>query len=732
MHRTSAAALAIFILALAIYGATLCPTVFVGDSGELAAAATTLGIAHPPGFPLWTTLGRGAVALAPGAPAVALNLLSALCTAAAAGLLAALLAMLSGRIVVSAGVALAFALSRGVWSQAIITEVYGLNLLMTVSALTAAVAAHGGRPRLFLLAGYLLGLGTANHPFVLLAGLPVAGLVLLPREEAQEPVSDRARRFLPMAGLFLLGLSAYLYLPLRWTADPPVMWGGPRALGDFLDHVMRAQYGGLGEATADTSLGLRLRVFGEILYEGTAIPILIGAAVGVVLLLRKVLSKPDAVALLLLVLAGPVTAGVIRYEDTFLDRSVASVYFLTAVLSVFMLAGVGIAGIDRLVNDRLTGQGRAGVVFSGAVACLLPIALAFRNAKTCDRSEATLPRAYAEEVFRELPPDALIFPLGDNELFIFTYFQAAEGLRPDVKILDRSLNLGIEAWGQDFYAKTRPERKRDRLLREVELVFAERDRPVFYSDLIDLTEFGGSRLVQNGILFQLLRPGDSRTIIPFDAFAVPPTNADDFLESHLAGTVLLRQADWLIERGDEQGARRRYREAAQRAQKDPLVLRNIGVAYRELQDWPTAERLYRWILERFPDHEASLRDLAGLYDSLGEDEQALEIFDRMIGLGYGSPEVHLDRGVLLVRLGRLEKARPSPQPRALSRWPRTSSRPGSSPPRCDGESNSGGRPAKPRRSGPSERSRWKEPCCSRSGIWGKESWSGPRGSTGRP
>ena len=40
------------LLAFLLYLATACPTVYFGDSGELIAAADSLGVAHPPGYPI--------------------------------------------------------------------------------------------------------------------------------------------------------------------------------------------------------------------------------------------------------------------------------------------------------------------------------------------------------------------------------------------------------------------------------------------------------------------------------------------------------------------------------------------------------------------------------------------------------------------------------------------------------------------------------------------------------
>ncbi|MCK4597154.1 DUF2723 domain-containing protein, partial [bacterium] len=67
-----------FSLPLLLYGNTLCPTVPVGDGGELICAAHGLGIAHPTGYPLYCLLGRVfSVALPLGSVAVRINLMSA-------------------------------------------------------------------------------------------------------------------------------------------------------------------------------------------------------------------------------------------------------------------------------------------------------------------------------------------------------------------------------------------------------------------------------------------------------------------------------------------------------------------------------------------------------------------------------------------------------------------------------------------------------------------------------
>ena len=49
---------ALFIVSIAVYIKTLAPSVWFIDSGELSAVASTLGIAHPTGYPLFTLIGH--------------------------------------------------------------------------------------------------------------------------------------------------------------------------------------------------------------------------------------------------------------------------------------------------------------------------------------------------------------------------------------------------------------------------------------------------------------------------------------------------------------------------------------------------------------------------------------------------------------------------------------------------------------------------------------------------
>ena len=71
-----------------VYAFGACPTIYVGDSGELVTAVALLGIPHPTGYPLYVLLGKAWTMIFPfGSVAWRMSIFSAACGALACGLL---------------------------------------------------------------------------------------------------------------------------------------------------------------------------------------------------------------------------------------------------------------------------------------------------------------------------------------------------------------------------------------------------------------------------------------------------------------------------------------------------------------------------------------------------------------------------------------------------------------------------------------------------------------------
>ena len=130
------------------------------DAGEFNAAIGSLGIPHPPGTPLYIVIARvWAKALGVLPQALAVNLLSAVATAVACGLLGGLVAKWTQDRLVGVAAGLTAGSMLAVWMNATETEIYALSLLLAV--LMVVVGDRAGEkdsPRFRLLLAYLIGL----------------------------------------------------------------------------------------------------------------------------------------------------------------------------------------------------------------------------------------------------------------------------------------------------------------------------------------------------------------------------------------------------------------------------------------------------------------------------------------------------------------------------------------------------------------------------------------------
>src|SRR3989442_10223663 len=257
-----------------IYLRTLAPSVVGGDTGELVTVAYKLGVAHPPGYPLFTMLAKLFTFIPFGTIAWRVNLLSALCDSAAAVII--LLAVRRWTRNEWAGLLAAglFAFSPLVWRYAAVAEVFALNNLIVALMIYLAVRYQEGRKLKFAyLTALAFGLGIANHHTSLFFGAPIMVWIF---------ISGRAQLWslkplMITAGCFCVGLLPYVYLPLADLHTAPFSWGHTSMLKGFVVHLLRREYGTLqlGAHKLDTRgnflLGMRqffLALPGQVYYIG--------------------------------------------------------------------------------------------------------------------------------------------------------------------------------------------------------------------------------------------------------------------------------------------------------------------------------------------------------------------------------------------------------------------------------------------------------------------------------
>jgi tetratricopeptide (TPR) repeat protein len=422
-------------VALVLYLPTLAPGLVAGDAGELQAAAAGLGVAHPTGYPLY--LQTGLLFLALGG-AWGLNLFSAAAMALAAGLAVRLGLRLTGSVLAGVFVGVLVTLGQLAWFEALSAEVYALALALQLVCLSLALELRGSagptgaakrdaKPdsRFFPLLALAYGLALAHHLSALFL-LP-ALLVLVPWRDL-EPRSGALA-----AAAFLLGLSAYLYLPLRAVSASAVNWGDPRTLGALLEHLRGGDYGtALFGGTATGYLGRLGRLALRLVMERgwlILVPILLGAVFSFAERPRWAAALVSWVVLGLLVTAG--------YAKPDVDA-----YLLGPAAALALLAGLGLARAQRRLKDNWLG--RSMPLLPAAVVGIL-----FAYHVGGSRAEDRLAERFAADLLRAAPPDSQLLARSDDPFGALALHEASD-LRPDVEPLFRFLRRTRTEYGDDF------------------------------------------------------------------------------------------------------------------------------------------------------------------------------------------------------------------------------------------------------------------------------------------
>jgi hypothetical protein len=445
------------LLAFVIYVRTLAPTVDFIDSGELAAVATTLGIAHPTGYPLFTLLGYVFAHLPLGLRTIyQLNLLSAvLCSAAvfffyrlflflltdevfsgysakkavgrdrSAKQLSVLLEGRDKQIAAAVG-ALTLAFSETYWSQALSLEVYSLHILflsLTIFFFLRAILdklrsrnSPEGMLSWYAFA-FVLGLSFTNHMTTILLAPGFLYMYFATHGFSRTSWMKIGKAAVP----FLIGFSVYLYLPLRAAQDPLLNWGNPDTVEKFWWHFTGKQYR-VWIFSSFESAAKQFRYFLESYpAEFAYLPIFL-AFIGLVSLFRNM----RIVFVYTVVLFLGCVLYAINYDIHDIDSYFLLAYIVTAVWIVF-----GVVTLLPRIKNRYT-QVTVGLVLVG-----LPIYVHYDDV---DESKNFVVEDYTMNMFASFAPRALVLSYQwDYFVSASYYYQHVEGVRPDVVVLDKEL-----------------------------------------------------------------------------------------------------------------------------------------------------------------------------------------------------------------------------------------------------------------------------------------------------
>jgi hypothetical protein len=440
----------LFLSLFSLYVITVSPVAGEADAFEFQVNVARLGVSHGNGYPLLILVGKVFERLPlGGTQAWRVNLSAAMAAAVAAVGVFALARRLGVATLPAWLAALTFGVAPSVWARAVEIEAYALNAaLMTALLLLglrlireSEVTSQKKEWPLYALA-FVFGLSLTNHltSAMLVPALAFVGLIWLWRVARVAPTASRFTfRALLLACLcFLLGLSIYLYLPLRW---PAINNGELLSLSQF-GYFLR---GGEAAGQFDALLPLKepqrfsyvfRRITGEFGWPGFAL-----MGVGLVVMglrgLREIRDKKargemgrsvSLVAFVFLLLAYLGHAYfVLAYDPPEPD-------FSDFFISTYVVAAVWIAIGLHVMRNRLLVAGISQSLLP-AVFSLLPLSLIWTTRPRFDYAAAQQRYEVGQYTLRQpLAQHAAL--LADPKRFAAPYYlQQAEGMRPDLDIV---------------------------------------------------------------------------------------------------------------------------------------------------------------------------------------------------------------------------------------------------------------------------------------------------------
>ncbi len=401
------------------------------DAGELMTAAARLGIAHPTGYPLLTVLGKAATYIPIGTVAYRLNLLVAVFGATASGLLAVFVLVGTRNALAAALSGVAFGLAPTVWANSTNFEVYGLNALFIIACLLCATLAWQPdtetryRSRWLSLLAVGVGLGISHH-LSFAAVIPALAVIVWAGKQHWMPAGgDRFRA----TGLLLLGLTPWLYLPIRawyFPDNPETCWTQLPTLRAVVSHMTAREYQDWLLTYSITGVPMLLQRYLDAIWQQFG-PLLLLVPFGIVSIPRH-FRGPAAALLAMLTINMVLFLGYV-VEDY-------EVFYIPSYVAVAVAIGLGV----RSIGARAARSRELPATIAMVLACTT-ILIVLGAGRWPQMRGQTPPFAfeYTQLLEQMLPSDAVVFVASqwsdpDSITFPLLYARQVEGRLPGVSI----------------------------------------------------------------------------------------------------------------------------------------------------------------------------------------------------------------------------------------------------------------------------------------------------------
>jgi Tfp pilus assembly protein PilF len=627
-----------FLATFVVYFLTVCRTVYSGDSGEFSLDIPTLGIAHPPGYPLLLFLGKVFLTIFPGNVAYLLNIFSALLASLAAGIgafVARDLIFPDGKrdelqsVIVSILAAIAWGYSNALWATAVGIEVYSLGACLFLLSLFSLLRFHETHQQKYLLFSiYIFCLGLTDHLTIAALAIPI----LYPMIMEKAPL----RIWILSIFFFIITISAYLYIPLRSAHNPIADWDHPVNLAGVIEHITAKRYrpfiSGFWIGNYFENLWRSIRIAAE------QFPLWMGVFGLAAIFLTRRLARPVKLIVVAIILFNFLTVAIYDIPD--IDQ-----YYLPS----FFLATVGLAMLVNWIGGTLLHKGRQIAII--VVMAVIAAATLAANYSQNDQSHDRLTYIYGMDILNSVPQNSLLISIGDNANSAIYYLHYIEGIRSDLEIYDAIKTYGMI---KDRLGIKRSDGGRigDELC--LKMLYDNPDRSYLVKEhmLIKGTplDYQAMKLTPDGLVYGIGNRPAERDI--WNRLEIPPlndfSNKLDFKGVTMLANLYLCRGEDRLAAEDTVGARNDFEEATRVAAHsgEAAVHNSLGLFFRHIHQADLSEREYTvalksWHLTAFERANIYV-NLGNLKKDGGDFDQAIEFYNKALGINRDNKEAKYD------------------------------------------------------------------------------------------
>ncbi len=625
--------------AFVVYFFTLSTSVAIqGDSGELVTAAAVLGIAHPPGYPLYILLGHLFTLLPFGTVAWRVNLFAAVCQSLTLMFIYLTLERVTKSRLAAVGGSLILAFSYTFWLYGLVAEVFSLNDLLLGPVVYVCVRLgelKGKKAALgFGFLAFFFALGLSHHQTIVLLIIPLV-YYLYPQVRSFFRTKSKFSlfRWLIFFGILgTMGFLPYLYVFIRAkTAVVSLAWSYPQNFWDLFRLFARSDYGSFSAfAGSDPALVTLPQKWSQVqnylrftwddfTYLGVSV-----AMVGMLSF-----WKGNFRFVIFVLLGFFSSLFFLTYANFPLSEfsgatlAIVERFYLMPNIFVALAIGLGLAFLGRLLSGRPVLR-----LLPAVLGSYLVLSLFIKNGPLVDQAGNFLGIDFARNVLKTLPSHALLLPQGDVPTLLTFYARYVEKYRPDVELVTPNMPSPANAYQYLRKARSDLDFSLPRTASMAGLVEANAGKVRIFTVGPPNFSVPGFVASQSGLLFELKRKDQVESFENWkeqirqdlEAYSLPDKNEVAlFLDGTLSNRVILGlYSTMFLSLGDYCSFNKDWQCAASYYNRalgfDSLLLTflKLGRAYEKLGECDAAQRAYQSVLKLNPDVSYVYADLADL------------------------------------------------------------------------------------------------------------------------